>query len=330
MRFTTSGSVCVVAGGREYTVTRAQARAVFALLMLHAGHPLSREFVIESLWSGGPPATARAQVSSAVHAIRRCLEEAGAPQLLRGAAHGYQLDARPVDVDVLAFEQQVRHARQLHRAGAIDEAARTLRACLAAWTGEPLAGAAAAFVTPTRTRLTEQRLSVVEEAVDLELRLGRDVAAELAGLVAAHPLRETLRTRFMIALYRSGRAAEALADFREYRRMLAEDVGIDPGAALAEVEIAILRADPRLADSTPRRRPEGSVEKPEERPSPATPPASPPAPRAGPYPPSYPPRSPGSSGGPRTSPRSAPCCHRRKPRSRWSRDRPGSARPRWP
>src|SRR5688572_22347033 len=99
MRFTTLGSVAVVAGGREYTVTRAQARAVFALLMLHAGHPLSREFVIESLWSGGPPATARAQVSSAVHAIRRCLEEAGVPQLLRGAAHGYRLDARPEDVD---------------------------------------------------------------------------------------------------------------------------------------------------------------------------------------------------------------------------------------
>jgi DNA-binding SARP family transcriptional activator len=227
-------------GERVLDVRRRKQRALLAVLALRAGEAVSADRLVEDIWGESPPKTARHALENYVSELRRTLGS----DAIRTEPGGYVLAMGPEQVDALRLE----HA--LDRAGEsnADRAAR-LRTELAGIRGQPLADLAfEPFAQGAVPRLLELELSVREELAVLELELGRhaDVLLELTSLVAAHPYRERLRALLMLALYRSGRQADALAAYQEARTVLVEELGIDPGEELQELERAILRHDPEL------------------------------------------------------------------------------------
>ena len=164
-------------------------------------------------------------------------------------AHGYVLRVAPGELDLHRFESLLHEGREALRAGEADVAARTLREALALWRGPPLAEFASdSFAGVDIARLNELRLSAVEERIEADLATGRsaELVAELESLVVAHPLRERLRGQLMLALYRSGRQAEALQVYQDTRRLLVDELGIEPSQALQRLEQAILRQEASL------------------------------------------------------------------------------------
>jgi DNA-binding SARP family transcriptional activator len=262
MRYAILGPVEVTTGTQTVRLDRPQRRALLAVLLLHANTVVSIEQLIEALWGGAPPATARAQMHALVAAVRRTLREAGADDVITTRTGGYVITVADGACDLRVFENLTARARATADP---DEAARLLREALTLWRGTALDGVSAAFVEAARAALEEQRLAAYEQIADLELARGRhaELVPELTGLVAANPLRERLVGQLMVALYRSGRQSEALQTARALRRRLAEDEGLDPGPALVELETAILRADrspPPPTRGPPRRsRPPGAA-----------------------------------------------------------------------
>jgi DNA-binding SARP family transcriptional activator len=228
------------------------------MLALQPGRTLSRQFLINGLWGGEPPQTARQQVHNAVRQIRSLFEEFGTGELLESGAFGYRMSIDPLSVDAIRFEQQVSGAREAASRGDHAAAHRMFRTGLTLWDGEPLCDAAGDFVDPARARLTDSRLAAIEDLADLELACPdpSPLVNELAELVRAHPLRERLRTLLILALYRKGRQADALREYRDYRRRLADEEGLDPGPELADLAVRVLRGDPSLRPATtiPRQR----------------------------------------------------------------------------
>ncbi|GAA1739250.1 AfsR/SARP family transcriptional regulator [Luedemannella helvata] len=249
MGFTVLGPVALVINDDRHTVARAQSRGLLALLLLEADRAVSLPAIIEALWGGAAPPTAKSQVQMAVHAIRRTLVAAGSTASLDSGSFGYRLVVDADDVDLGRFERLVARAQRAADGGDAAAAADLLREGLALWRGEPLADASGAFVDAARARLTDRRLAAVADLADIELRLGRHEALidDLAALVDAYPMREAIRARLMLALYRGGRQVEALQSFRDYRQLLADEEGIEPGPELTELQVAILRGDARLA-----------------------------------------------------------------------------------
>lgn len=168
---------------------------------------------------------------------------------MRTAGGGYAATARPEQVDAFRFEAGAARGRRLLAAGEAERAAEALREALALWRGPALAGLEEPFAELERVRLEELRLAATEDRVEADLALGRHASlpAELEPLVRSHPLRERLRAQHMLALYRCGRQAEALASYREARRALDEQLGILPSPRLRELERLILAQEPRLA-----------------------------------------------------------------------------------
>jgi len=242
------GPVVVSVDGKAHSLPRSQTRGVLALLALDAGRALSRQAIMDALWGGAPPPTGRAQIHNALRQIRGLLADLGVPGSIESGSFGYRLAVEPTLVDAVRFEQLARQGRKASANGDHGEASRLLRAALDLWTGEPLLDAGGAFVEAARTRLNDGRLTAIEDLADIDLIHGRPelVAAELGQLVHAYPLRERLRSRLMLALYRSGRRADALRVCREYRQILAEQEGLDPGPDLVELERLILRGDSAL------------------------------------------------------------------------------------
>jgi DNA-binding SARP family transcriptional activator len=248
------GRVAFVRDGRAEVLPRAQTRGVLALLALNAGRVMSLDQVAAAMWGDEEPATARAQIHTAVSSIRRLLASdratgadpandvaARCAPTVVGGRFGYELTIDPAEVDALRFEQMVRR-------GALDAAdppatGARLRQALVLWRGEPLADAAGAFVDGVRQQLSDRRLTALDDLAALDLAAGRaaEVAAELAPVIAEHPGHERLRGRLMVALFRSGRQAEALRLFHDYRRWLADREGLDPGAEIVATADAILR-----------------------------------------------------------------------------------------
>jgi DNA-binding SARP family transcriptional activator len=246
--FTVLGPVRIKVDATPYRVPRAQARGVLALLVIDAGRWLSASAITEAMWAGRPPPTVRTQVQASVSAIRHTLAAAGLPDAVESSTAGYRLavDARQTDVGL--FDATVRAADAAAAGGDLAEATRSLTAALELYGGEPLADAAGAFVDGARARLVDGQLTAADLLARVQLRSSRpaDAVARLAPLVAAHPTREALRARLVLALYRSGRQVEALSNLRAYRRFLAEHAGIEPGRELVELELAVLRGDPAL------------------------------------------------------------------------------------
>jgi predicted ATPase/DNA-binding SARP family transcriptional activator len=241
------GPLEVARDGRALAIGGARQRALLALLLLHANELVPRERLIDGLWGEEPPETAPNALQVAVHALRKLL---GRERIVtRG--QGYLLRVEPGELDLERFERLVERARAEGPAAA----AETLREALALWRGRALGDLAdPPFAWAERERLDELRLAALEQRLEADLALGRhaELVAELEALSGEHPYRERLRQLLMLALYRTGRQAEALEVYQQARRTLVDDLGIDPTPELQELERAILRHDPALAVPAPR------------------------------------------------------------------------------
>ena len=240
MEFSILGPLEVRRDGRPVTVAGAKVRALLALLVLHAGEPMSAERLAIGLWGEEAPASSGRTVQVHVSRLRRALGDSDA---LTTTPAGYVLRAASEDVDAARFERlHAAGVRSLH-AGDAARAAGELREALALWRGPALAEfVAVPFASPEIARLEEQRLAAVEARIDADLALGRhrELVGELQQRVAEQPLRERAYEQLMLALARSDRQAEALAVYREARDALVEGLGLEPGAKLRELERRIL------------------------------------------------------------------------------------------
>jgi len=247
VRFVLLGPVQAVVGGQPVQINRAQRRAVLAYLLLQARRTVSVDELVDALWGVQPPATARTQIFAAVSAVRRALRAAGRDPV-RSNPGGYRLDLDDDELDVDAFQRSVDAARQLAGRSAVEEATSTLRGALRLWQGSPLSGITGAFVEAARSSLLERRVETLGQLYEYELALGRHqaVLAELTELTVAHPFSEVLVGHLMLALYRSGRSADALAAFRRTRQHLVVELGIEPTSELALLHKRILDDDPTL------------------------------------------------------------------------------------
>src|SRR5215211_2145968 len=250
MDFRILGPLEVYDGDRPLRLAGARQRALLALLLLHANEVVSRDRLIDELWGadGGRDASKALQV--AVSRLRRALGcDSGADQVLITRRPGYELRVEPGGLDLERFERLSDEGRAALEAGDARLASALLRQALELWRGPPLADIAyESFAQAEIQRVEELRMRTLEDRLgaDLELARHEEVIAELHSLVALHPLRERLRARLILALYRAGRQAEALEAYRDGRRTLVEELGIEPGRELHALEEAILRQDPEL------------------------------------------------------------------------------------
>ncbi|HEX2783284.1 MAG TPA: BTAD domain-containing putative transcriptional regulator, partial [Ilumatobacteraceae bacterium] len=238
---------------RDVVVTGAKLRVLLAVLALHAGRAVPADQLVDALWGEEPPSAARNGLQGLVSKLRRALGTSRVA--MRGG--GYVLDLPPDAVDVHRFEQLVDAGRAAAADGNPASAIELLAEAESLWRGNALAEFVYEdFALAEVSRLSELRLAAVEERLDMELQLGRrGVIGELEALVKAHPLRERPRGLLMIALYRAGRQADALRTFQEGRHVLSEELGLDPGPELRQLEAAILAQDksldaPATADRT--------------------------------------------------------------------------------
>src|SRR5215218_5974376 len=251
MEFRLLGPLEVLDAGQQVAVGGHKRRALLALLLLHRNEVVPAERLIDELWDGRPPATAAKGLQVQVSQLRKELARGSDPNgtALVTRASGYVLQVSPDAVDVDRFERAVAEGERARAAGRPEEALARLRDALVLWRGAPLVDFAyEAFAQDEISRLDELRLVAVEERIDAELALGRhhQIVAELQGLVGVHPLRDRLRAQLMLALYRCGRRADALEAFREARRVSVEELGLEPGPALRELEAQILADSPEL------------------------------------------------------------------------------------
>ena len=240
-------------------------RALLGLFLVHANEAIPRERLIEELWGDAPPKTVKAVLNVYLSRLRRLLADGTGEQHLLTHAAGYVLSVGREGLDAHRFETLLERGQRELASGDAEHASATLHAALALWRGPPLADLAfEPFAQSEIARLEELRLTAIEARIEADLALGRhdSLVAELETLVAAHAYREGLRAQLMLALYRSGRQAEALETYRRARRAFSEELGIEPGPRLQELERAILRHDPSLESSSPEplRRQEQSVE----------------------------------------------------------------------
>jgi DNA-binding SARP family transcriptional activator len=245
MDFRLLGPLEVVEHGRSLSLGGAKQRALLTMLLLHANEVVATERLIDDLWGEAPPAT----VAKSVHVyVSRLRGELGEDRILTRRP-GYVLRADPGEIDLARFEALLADAAAADPA----QAAQVLRDALALWRGPALADLAyEPFAQGTIARLEELRLTALERRIDADLATGRhaDVVGELDMLAAEHPLREGVHGRRMVALYRCGRQAEALEAYQAARRALVEELGVEPGRALRELQQAVLAQDPSL-DLTP-------------------------------------------------------------------------------
>jgi len=254
LEFRLLGRVEVRRDAQPVDVGGPKQRAVLASLLLRARRVVSVDQLIDDLWPEQPPARAAATVQVFVSQLRRALEperaRGQAATILVTASPGYLLDIEPNAVDAHAFAGLVVRGRQALHAGDPELAAQVLLCAEDMVRGPALADVPVTpFVRSAAARLTELHLGAAEDRIDAELTLGRHTAlvAELEQWVSRHPLRERLRAQLMLGLYRCGRQVEALATYRETRRVLHDELGLEPGSRLRELEQAVLRQDPALA-----------------------------------------------------------------------------------
>jgi DNA-binding SARP family transcriptional activator/streptogramin lyase len=242
MRYGILGPLEVHHGTTPVSLGGGHQRRLLALLLLQANQPVSSDQLIEELWGGRPPETAAKALQGLVSQLRKQLGAA----TVETVPGGYRLGVADEDLDARRFERLFHEARGLERGDALA----TLREALALWRGPALAEFAYDdFARGETERLEELRQTCVERRIHLELALGpsEDLVPELEALVREHPLRERLRYLLMLALYRSGRQADALEAYRDARRVLLDELGLEPDEELQELQKAILAHDPALA-----------------------------------------------------------------------------------
>ncbi|WP_219499993.1 AfsR/SARP family transcriptional regulator [Nonomuraea ceibae] len=230
----------------------AKHRALLAALLLSAGRAVPVERLVSVLWGDQPPQSADPVLRVYVSALRKIVDG------ITTVPGGYLIAADPDEVDCHRFERLVGQARMARDAGAVAEAAGTFREALGLWRGQALADVDSAELRRAHgVPLEELRLTAVEERVELDLRLGRgaEVVGELRALVNAHPLRERAWAHLLAALHQAGRRSEALAAYQEARRILVDDLGLEPGAELREAHERVLRGEVAAVPVAERRVP---------------------------------------------------------------------------
>src|ERR671918_541005 len=249
MEFRILGPTEVLDRGRRVPLPGGRGRALLALLVLHAGQPVSADRLIDQLWGESPPPTARTVVHGLVSRLRGVLEpgrgKARPGALLQTSGSGYRLAIEPEAVDAHRFKRLIDEARD----APAEVRAAKLSTALGLWRGPALADFAyEPFAQRAITALEELRTQAIEDRIEADLASGRaaELVTELEELIRAHPFRERLRGLQMLALYRSGRQADALLAYLDARSRLVEELGLEPGRALRELETAILRQDPTL------------------------------------------------------------------------------------
>jgi DNA-binding SARP family transcriptional activator/tetratricopeptide (TPR) repeat protein len=251
MEYRILGPVEVWDGAQQLELGGSKPRALLAVLLVHSNQVVSTERLIDQLWAEAPPPTARTliqvYVSRLRHALHRNRDGRAMDQVLVTRPSGYLLRVEPGELDLDRFEGLTTQARRAAADGDLKRAAECWCGALALWRGPALAGAGSEVLRRAAVpRLEEARLVALEERLEVDLSLGRhaELVGELQTLVGEHPLRERLCRQLMLALYRSGRRAEALAVFRSTRQVLVEELGLEPSPALQELERAILLGDP--------------------------------------------------------------------------------------
>lgn len=244
MRYRILGPLEVLDGDRPVPLGGPQQRALLALLLLRANRVVATDQLIEQLWGDRAPATARGLLHGCVANLRRALRD-GARQPLVRRASGYLLEIAPGELDLDTFAELVRASNALageEFVGALEKRSALLTDALALWHGPVLDGIAVEACRLEAVRLEESRLAVVEERLEVDLRLGRHagIVAELRSHVRAHPLREHSWALLMTALARSGRQSDALTAYRDLRDTLVDQLGVEPSAAVQELHQRIL------------------------------------------------------------------------------------------
>lgn len=242
------GPLELVAGRRSFKIGGPREHIVLATLALRADRVVSVDQLVDAVWDGAPPSTARGQIQGCISGLRKLLGDAGQPDAIATRPTGYLLALAEDALDSARFTRLATAARGLAAEGETAPAAGTLREALDLWRGPALDGIASDVVQVGAAALEEARLAAIEERTRLDLELGRhaDVTAELRALIGEAPLRERLYGFLMLALYRSGRQVDALDVFRRARDTLVAELGIEPCQELRDLQVAVLSNDPAL------------------------------------------------------------------------------------
>jgi DNA-binding SARP family transcriptional activator len=247
------GPLVVRAGGVPVVVSASKQRVLLAALLLRANQVVGAGELAEAVWEGSPPETARVTLQNYVKRLRQVLGPAGYERIVTRPA-GYVIEVGPGELDVARFAELRAAGLAAARAGAWENAVTQLGGALGLWRGQPLADVPSQVLAVAEVpRLAGMRLETAEARIEAELHLGRhrEVIAELQALTAAEPLRERLHELLMLALYRCGQQADALAAYRQARRQLTDHLGIEPGPGLRELNQKILRSDRALLPAPP-------------------------------------------------------------------------------
>ncbi|BAJ30558.1 MULTISPECIES: AfsR/SARP family transcriptional regulator [Kitasatospora] len=277
LRFQVLGPVQAWRGGVPLALGSPQQQAVLVALLLSEGRPVTTDDLVDGIWGDRTPPQAVAALRTYVSRLRSVLEPNRAArkpsEVLVSMTDGYALRIPADALDSTVFEQRVAEASAARTEGGLRPAHDTLVAALDLWRGRPLPGVPGPYAETQRGRLAERQLAVAEErcALALEIGLHADVVAELNSLSSAYPLRERLRELLMLALYRSGRQAESLGVYADTRKLLIDELGVEPGGGLSAMHARILAGDPDLLA------PSAAPPKAAEEPAPFVPPAQLPA-----------------------------------------------------
>ncbi|MEV6603524.1 BTAD domain-containing putative transcriptional regulator [Kutzneria sp. NPDC051319] len=241
MEFLILGPLDVRDQGQSIRVVGTRQRKLLALLLLNLNRLVTFERLVDELWDA-PPDSARQQVHNAVGSLRRNFVASTEGLRITTTEAGYRLEAPAASVDLEEFGRRIHEAKLAESRGRLDAAIAHLRAALATWRGDVLSGLHGPSIDIAAASLREQRLTAVEDLASLRLRVGEAnaIIGELSGLVAEHPLRESLRATLMLALHLSGRQADALEVYDRGRRLTVDELGLEPGAKLRVVQSAIL------------------------------------------------------------------------------------------
>jgi DNA-binding SARP family transcriptional activator/pimeloyl-ACP methyl ester carboxylesterase len=234
--------------GRPIHIGGPKRRALMAALLCQANRVVSTDWLIEAVWGETPPVSATAQLHAMVSELRRNLASGDDPDPIVTRAPGYLIRVEPGALDVDRFHRRVGEARRALATEDASRAAATFRSALELWRGDPLSDVEGSVARAEAAHLAELRLLVVEERVAADLASGLDaeLVPDLTSLVAGNPFRERLRGLLMMALYRSGRQADALTAYQQGHRLLAEELGLAPGPELRDLEQRMLQHDPSL------------------------------------------------------------------------------------
>jgi DNA-binding SARP family transcriptional activator len=248
VEFKILGPLEVCVGSQRLDLGGPRQQIVLATLLLSANTAVTVGRLEEAIYGEALPQTSRSQAQISVSSLRRLFASCGYPATITTHAQGYLIAADDGMLDSLQFTGLVTVARTARVAGEVDRAVAAYRDALRLWRGAALDGLDSQLLQAMASRLNEQRIAVNEDLLSLELDLGRhhELVGELTELVAENPLRERLRGQLMLALYRCDRTAEALAVYRETRRAMIDELGIEPGERLRQLEHSILTGDPAL------------------------------------------------------------------------------------